>query len=101
MESKLGETQSTLVLLKVVEEISKQMPSYKPLRVGIILMDFIPSQNHQLSLFDTEKENELSFAMDSINEKFGNNAVYFGGAPPKTETKTKITFSRIPEKYEL
>ncbi len=100
-ERRIEETQSTLVLLKIIDEVSKQLPSHKPLRVGVILMDFVPADHHQLSLFETGRENDLSEAMDSINGKFGKNAVFFGGVPPKTETKSKIAFSRIPEKFEL
>ena len=101
VDVRVHETQSTLVLLKIVEEVCTQMPHEKPLRVGIVLTDLIAADKHQLSLFETEKENEISYAMDSINDKFGKNAVFFGGVPPKTETKNKIAFSRIPEQYEL
>lgn len=101
MDVRVAETQSTLVLLKIVEEICRQLPHHKPIRVGVVLTDFIKADKHQLSLFESEKENEISYAMDSINDKFGKNAVFFGGVPPKTETKSKIAFSRIPEQYEL
>lgn len=101
VEKRIEETQSTLVLLKILDDIAKQILPEKPLRVGIVLSDLIPAENHQLTLFHDGKVNEISSAMDNINEKFGNDAIFFGGVPPQTETKSKIAFSRIPEEYEL
>ena len=69
-------TNSSLVLSnyanQAIKEIYKQGIAYK--KAGIILTGLVPSNNYQLSIFDTENSNHqpLMKAIDTINYKFSN-----------------------------
>jgi DNA polymerase IV len=45
-----------------------------------------------------EKRKRLNQALDALNQRFGKNAVYFGGAHDAVDsTPMRIAFTRIPE----
>ena len=63
-----------------------------------------------LDLFETDnvepkntKDNELSKAMDKINQRFGSNTVNLGTCPKTNagHVGTKVAFTRIPELEEF
>jgi DNA polymerase-4 len=77
----------------------KGCPTGKPVMVGVSLYDLVPDNLHTAALFPEEqKRNQLSRAIDSINAKYGSNAVYLGGVHHVREAApTRIAFSSIPE----
>ncbi len=73
--------------------------------VGVTLDDIRPAVGTQLSLFERPKRPtlEIARAMDSINAKFGRNAVSLGPVPQGRAGRvgTRIAFGRIPEAAEF
>jgi DNA polymerase IV len=67
--------------------------------VGFSLYDLVPDNLHTIALFPEEqKRGQLSRAIDSINAKYGRNALYLGGIHHVREAApTRIAFSSIPE----
>jgi ribonucleotide reductase alpha subunit len=41
-------------LLARLEELWKRVPRYKPLSVGVVLLDLVAADHHQPDLFDTD-----------------------------------------------
>jgi DNA polymerase IV len=97
--SRVVESQDTISLLEIFQKLWKGCPTGKPVMVGVSLYDFVPDNLHTASLFPEEqKRNQLSRAIDSINAKYGSNAVYLGGVHHVREAApTRIAFSSIPE----
>jgi hypothetical protein len=48
------ETRDTGLLLAPLEELWTRVPQYKPLSVGVVLLDLVPTHQHQPDLFDTD-----------------------------------------------
>jgi DNA polymerase-4 len=67
--------------------------------VGVSLYDLVPDNLHTAALFaEEQKRSQLSRAIDSINAKYGSNALYLGGIHHVREAApTRIAFSSIPE----
>ena len=67
----------------------------------MVLSNLVEENEHNLSLFSNPRRENLSFALDSINEKFGRGALSFasmkavGKAAP-----TRIAFGNIPKGKE-
>ena len=72
-----------------------------PLQVGVILDRLLASDLHTADLFEAAKESSrtrLLGAVDTLNQTFGKNSVYFGGAHGATAyAPMRIAFTRIPE----
>ena len=100
-----NETQDTLHFTHVLNELwSRRPPAHQarsPLQVGVILHRLLASHLHTADLFDAEKEKnraKLLQAVDTLNQTFGKNSVYFGGAHGATGyAPMRIAFTRIPE----
>jgi DNA polymerase-4 len=105
-----------MTLQKVFEDlwqdVRREMPELRPLRlkkIGVTLSSLIPADAIQPELFDhvTEsmqpKREELSHAMDAINQRFGKDTVTFARflGDVNQFTGTKIAFDRIPDKEEF
>lgn len=75
-------TDSSLIIsqqaVKAVKQIFKNGIKYK--RAGVIVMGLVPTNNHQLQMFDTEnpKHKPLMQAIDGLNTKYANNKVKLG-----------------------
>jgi DNA polymerase-4 len=97
--SRVVECQDTISLQETFQKLWKGCPTGKPVMVGVSLYDLVPDNLHTASLFPEEqKRSQLSRAIDSINAKYGNNAVYLGGVHHVREAApTRIAFSSIPE----
>lgn len=62
-------------------------------KVGILLMDFIQTQNMMVSLFDPPNRlNQIKATelMDSINKKYGREAIYFAAAGSKERRRWQM-----------
>jgi DNA polymerase-4 len=70
-----------------------------PMKIGVVLSDLADQRSMSRELFEHDQQGEdLSIAVDEINQRFGPNAVHFGsahrgiGAAPM-----RIAFNHIPE----
>jgi DNA polymerase IV len=98
-KSGFSETQDTGVLLHVLQDIWKQVPNLKPLRVGVALTGLAAQEAHQADLFDKPRNARLIRAIDLVNEKFGKGALVYGDAAPRQSSK--IAFQRVPKVEEF
>ena len=102
---RFNETQDTLHFIHVLNELWSRRPqahqAKAPMSVGIILHQLLASDLHTADLFESAKENtrsRLLGAVDTLNQTFGKNSVYFGGAHGATAyAPMRIAFTRIPE----
>jgi DNA polymerase IV len=97
--TRIAECQDTISLLETFHKLWKGCPMGKPVMVGVSLYDLVPDSLHTAGLFPEEqKRSQLSRAIDSINAKYGSNALYLGGVHHVREAApTRIAFSSIPE----
>jgi DNA polymerase-4 len=102
-EISFQETCETSFLLGRLEELWSGVPSYKPLSVGVTLLDLVPAQHHQLDLFgEGERPNRLAPLVDGLNRRFGRNTVGFGRVPDAVQKFTgHAAFQRVPEGWEF
>ncbi len=101
-QAKFDETQDTLTLLHELEKMWKEYPGKKPLRVGITFSDLVSEEMHQFSFFENPKRNQLNKVVDSINKKYGREAVHIAAVHELLESApTRIAFQRIPDLEEL
>jgi DNA polymerase-4 len=102
---RFNETQDTLHFTHVLNELWGRRPkahtTKAPKQVGIILHQLLASNLHTADLFESAKENSrsrLHGAIDTLNQTFGKNSVYFGGAHGATAyAPMRIAFTRIPQ----
>jgi len=83
----------------VLQEIWREVPDLKPLRVGIALSSLAPEQAHQPDLFDKPCDARLVTAIDELNAKFGKGAITYGTAA--AGQTSKIAFQRVPKVKEF
>jgi hypothetical protein len=90
------------ILLARLEELWQRVPRYKPLSVGVVLLDLVPAAQHQPDLFaaDTGRHQKLSPLVDRINDRYGRCAIGFGLFPPDVRAfKGHAAFHRVPERW--
>ncbi len=100
-----NETQDTLHFTRVLNELWAARPAavreHPPLQVGVMLSHLLEAAGHTGDLFEPEKEKNrtrLLSAVDTLNQTFGKNSVYFGGAHGATDyAPMRIAFTRIPD----
>jgi DNA polymerase-4 len=98
-----AETQDTQFLLHRLQDLWREYPNEKPLRVGITLHGLVPANAHQFDLFEKQRPKKLNDAIDSMNAKFGRHTVNFGLNPYVQEKvgADKIAFQRVPDDIYL
>lgn len=71
----------------------------EPVKIGVVLFDLAEEKCIARDLFDAEIRHEgLNIAVDQINQRFGNNAIYYGGAHKgRGAAPMRIAFNHIPE----
>ena len=69
------------------------------LKVGVILFDLTEQRQITRDLFDAENQHEdLNIVLDQINQRFGPNTLFFGGAHSGLgAAPMRIAFNHIPE----
>jgi hypothetical protein len=79
-ETDFHETRDTGFLVARLDELWPRAPRYKPLSVGVVLLDLVPAAMHQPDLFaaDTQRRQKLSPLIDRINDRYGRCAIGFG-----------------------
>jgi len=103
-ETDFHETRDTGFLLARLAELWKQVPRYKPLSVGVVLLDLVPADQHQPDLFagDNHRRQKLSPLIDRINDRYGRCSIGFGLFPSDVRAfKGHAAFHRVPEKWEF
>lgn len=97
------ETQDTGFLLSRLEHLWAGVPAYKPLSVGVTLLDLVPARYHQRDLLDeNDRQDRLSPLVDRINRRFGRNTIGFGQVSDKVKDfKGHAAFQRVPESWEF
>jgi DNA polymerase-4 len=91
------------------QELVRQTGAVRVKKVSVTLYKLRPCEAHhaQMGLFaeapNHRKQDSISKAMDTINQKFGRDTVLQGMLPNqgKSFTGTKIAFNRIPELREF
>ncbi len=101
-EIHITETDDSLELLRLMKQLweKRGRPAAAPIAVGVVLSRLVHRGNFTPSLFvkAAGRKNSLNKAVDALNEKFGKNAVYFGGAHEALESAPlRIAFNRIPD----
>jgi hypothetical protein len=99
-----NETRDTGFLLGCLDQLWPRLPSYKPLSVGVVLLDLVPASQHQPDLFDAvnQRRQKLSPMIDRINDRYGRRAIGFGLLPPDVRAfKGHAAFHRVPESWEF
>jgi DNA polymerase-4 len=76
-----------------------EFPRGTPLRVGVVLSGLVPSEKHQFSFFDeVDEQEDLIYAMDRINEKYGRDTLSFGSIKElNKKLRSPIAFHHIPD----
>lgn len=102
-DTSFNETRDTGFLLARLEELWAGVPDYKPLSVGVTLLDLVPAQHHQPDLFDeSEQQDKLSPVVDGLNRRFGRNMIGFGQVPAEVRKFSgHAAFQRVPESWEF
>jgi DNA polymerase-4 len=96
------ETRDTGFLLAGLDRLWAGVPRYKPLSVGVVLLDLVPAASHQLDLFEHHRRQKLSPVVDRINDRYGRGAIGFGLPPPDVQAfRGHAAFHRVPEAWEF
>ena len=97
-----NEAQDDPTLNRALLDIWKNVPTLKPLRVGVSLSDLVPANEHQQDLFDRPQNAALTKVVDELNDKFGKGAIGFGMTALSARRMTsKIAFQRVPDLSEF
>ena len=96
---RIHECRDTVILQGHLTKLWDSCPTQEPLQVGIWLFNLVPDELHTLSLFeDDEKRHRISTVVDELNQRYGQNAVYFGGIHSVLDSApTRISFTSIPD----
>lgn len=106
-ETSFAETQDTNFLLGRLLTLWRDFPMIAPIKVGVVLMGLVPAAQHQLDLFIdsnafVKRRQRLSPVIDSINRRFGRDAIGFGKSSELIRSFTgHAAFQRVPEVYEF
>ena len=94
--------QDTMTLVNIFQEAWRDCPKRRPVMVSVALVDLLPENMRNLTLFDEmyggEKFDRLAEAMDRINAKYGSTTLYLGGIHDvRTAAPPRIAFKSIPD----
>ncbi|MFZ4405354.1 MAG: DNA polymerase Y family protein, partial [Pseudobdellovibrionaceae bacterium] len=98
-----SDTQNTADFLNMVGDFFTSLSKkIKPLKIAVVLFDFIDETQHQLSFFENEKRTRVFTVVDQINQKHGKGTIYPAILSQTTDkAPTRIAFTRIPELDEV
>lgn len=96
-------TQDSGLLLKEINRLyAYSYRQLRPMKVSIVLSDFVPEEEYQMSFFDKDKGNKIYKAVDALNARYGRDTVYAGTLHQQLgSAPTRIAFQRIPELDEV
>ncbi len=92
----------TMTLVNVFQEAWKECPKLRPVMVSVALVDLIPENMRNMTLFDemygAGRFDRLAQVMDSVNAKYGSTTLYLGGIHKVREAAPpRIAFKSIPD----
>lgn len=90
----------TLGFLRILAGLWAERPAHgEPVKVGVVLSGLAPATQETLPLFDDGTRSPgLDSAFDRVRRRFGNDALYFGGAfLAAHEAPMRIAFNHIPD----
>jgi DNA polymerase-4 len=98
----LDPTSDTLALLEALKRLWQEFPGKSqsaPLAVSVALTRLDEQTHQSRSLFDKGRSHDrLNAVIDSINLRYGRNALYFGGAHQALNAAPmRIAFNHIPD----
>jgi DNA polymerase-4 len=100
-EMRLVDTQDTVTFLHALEKLWAKRPKDRRtiLRVGMAFSDLVPEDARTGSLFAAEGKSKALYAtLDSLNSRFGKQAVYFASAhAARDRGGLAIAFNHIPD----
>ena len=97
---RLDATDDTRRLLHaLVELLATRRDPRPPLSVSVTLVELLDRSQSTASLFDeTPRQHALNGLIDRINQRFGNNRIYYGGSQDALDAAPmRIPFNRIPD----
>jgi DNA polymerase-4 len=99
--AKCFETQDSLHLIEQLETVWREVPGRAILRVGVALSGLVQASHHQVGLFEDAKRDALMTALDEVNSRFRDGAIFIADSYAARGTSTNaIAFQRIPEEDE-
>ena len=115
LEARLPHAEDSFTFLELMEDMWQsllpEVKGRKIKKVSVVLSSITPKTQVQPDLFDMlspvtkkrQKNEELSKAMDKLNQKFGRDTVLVGMTATQSRgfTGTKIAFTRIPDVAEF
>ena len=92
----------TITLVNIFQDAWKDCPRLRPVMVGVALVDLVPENMRNMTLFDemygAEKLDRVAQVMDSVNAKYGSTTLYLGGIHKVREAAPpRIAFKSIPD----
>ncbi|MEO6054428.1 MAG: DNA polymerase [Chthoniobacterales bacterium] len=99
-ELRFTETKDSLQLTNHLNQLWKRLPasSPPPLLIGVTFAPLVKEEETTQVFFENPKCGKLDTAIDLLNERFGKNTVYFGGAFGALKSAPmRIAFNRIPD----
>ncbi len=92
----------TMTLVNIFQDAWKSCPAFRPVMISVALVDLVPENMRNLTLFDemygAEKFDRLTQAMDAMNAKYGSTTLYLGGIHDVREAAPpRIAFKSIPD----
>jgi DNA polymerase-4 len=97
------ETRDTGFLLARLEQLWRRVPRYKPLSVGVVLLDLVPAGRHQPDPFapDNHWRQKLSPLVDRINDRYGRRDQLRPVSARRAGVQGHAAFNRVPERWEF
>jgi DNA polymerase-4 len=99
-EIRFTETKETLQLVGMLNKLWRRLPDdgRQPLLIGVTLAPLVAEENTTSNFFEDPKQQRLDAVVDALNERYGKNTVYFGGASGALQSAPmRIAFNRIPD----
>ncbi|MFY9287032.1 MAG: DNA polymerase [Alphaproteobacteria bacterium] len=102
-ETTFAETQDTGFLMQQMMRLCINLPSFKPKKITVLLLDLVHTSKHQPDLFATQPERKnLLPLIDKINHRYGRNTISFGRVGDGVRSFTgHAAFQRVPERFEF
>ena len=100
VEARFNAMDDTLGLLRVLDTLWAERPrGREPVKVGVVLKELAPASQSALPLFPGQRTAPgLDTVLDRLHQRFGNDAIYFGGAfRAQHEAPMRISFNHIPD----
>jgi DNA polymerase-4 len=95
------ETQDTIEFIGALRQLwdGRKGGERRPMMVGVTLFRLVEEGNATAPLFgEAGKRRALNTLIDRLNEKFGKNTVYFGGAhTARKSAPMRIAFNHVPD----